>query len=131
MKLYKVTILLLITVLSALSIQAQAQESIEPAKIYLYRPKSPIGMTVVYAVFINDHQVGVAKNGFNQVFEISEAGPIEIWGETEKKLSIKLEVEPGKEYYVKCGVKMGALTGRPKFTLMEERKGKQAYNKLI
>jgi len=127
--------LMTLTALSTLqTAHAQSSDSDEPsdkARVYLYRPKSPVGMAVIYTVFIDDRQVGIAKNGFNTIYEVSEAKEIEIWGETEKKMSLNLKVEPGNDYFVKCAVKMGALTGRPKFTLETIEKGKRSYNKLI
>ena len=127
-------VLLMVLTLSATNItraqETQSTSADESSKIYLYRPKSPVGMAVVYSVFINEDHIGIAKNGFTKVYEITEPGEIEIWGETEKKMSLKLDVEPGNEYYVKCGVKMGTLTGRPKFTVESSAKGKKTYNKL-
>jgi hypothetical protein len=44
------------------------------------------------------------------------------------KTEIPIEIEFGKEYYIRCGVSMGAFVGKPSFTLVDNRTGKAEFD---
>ena len=47
-----------------------------------------------------------------------------LWAKTEAKDEIPVDVKPGREYYIKCSIVMGAFVGRPKLELIDPKIGK-------
>ena len=53
---------------------------------------------------------------------------MEIWGRTETKVTLPLEVKLGEEYYVRCSISMGAFIGHPYLQKVSRASGKVEYN---
>jgi hypothetical protein len=43
-------------------------------------------------------------------------------------VGVLINIQKGEEYYVRCGIKMGVLMGRPEIYLIENSKGRKEYN---
>ena len=110
--------------------QEQAFQSDHPdyAIIFLYRPAGSAGALVSYDVRIGDTPVFRAKNGTKAEVKIYEEGQLEIWGRTETKVSLPLDVKLGEEYYIRCSVSMGALIGHPYLQKVSRVSGKAEYD---
>ena len=54
---------------------------------------------------------------------IRDPGEVEIWGKTESKSSVTLDLKPGDVKYVKGTVGVGFLVGRPSLTVVNNDVG--------
>ena len=81
--------------------------------IYFYRPPSSIGSLVSYDVNIGEAAVFRAKNKSKAEVKVYEEGVLNIWARTESRAEINLPVKLGEEYYIRCTVTMGMMTGHP------------------
>jgi hypothetical protein len=92
----------------------QQVESIPADKglVYVYRPASFKGAAVSYGVKAKDTVITNLTNGGYYPY-FADPGEIEIWAKTEAKSSVTLDVKAGQTYYVKGGIRIGALVGRP------------------
>ncbi|MBP5625615.1 MAG: hypothetical protein J6W98_01720 [Bacteroidales bacterium] len=97
------------------------------AVIYFYR-NSGLGPLVSYDVHVGETSVYRAKVNTKAEVKIYEAGPVEIWGRTEAKVSFPINIQLGEEYYVRCGINMGLLVGRPELEFVDEHVGYDEYN---
>ena len=59
---------------------------------------------------------------------MDKPGTYEIWGKTESRESLTLDIEPGKDYYVKTFVHMGVAIWRPSLELVSPERGKAEWN---
>lgn len=50
-----------------------------------------------------------------------------LWAKTESKVEVPVDFEYGREYYLRCGVKMGAFVGRPTLELVDHTTGKLEF----
>ena len=69
-----------------------------------------------------------SKNNTKAVVKVDKPGTYEIWGKTESRESLTLDIEPGKEYYVKTFVHMGVAIWRPSLELVSPERGKAEWN---
>lgn len=93
------------------------------AQVYVYRPESFVGGGVYYDVHITnsmnpDRIIGELVNGSYIEFDVP-SGESEVWGKTEAKSSITLDVKTGETYCVKGGVGIGFLVGRPNLEIVD------------
>ncbi len=99
------------------------------AKLYVYRPQGQ-GALIGYNLHLDDSLLCRVKNNSKQEIIIRQAGKFIIWASTETKEEVPIIIEKGKEYYLRCGVGMGAFVGRPKMYLIENAIGKVQYKKV-
>ena len=114
-----------------LYIQNQESVSDHPdyAVIYLYR-NSGAGLAVNYDVYLNDTKVYRSSVNSKAEVKVYEAGQYELWGKTESKQYLSLDIKLGKDYYVMSSVTMGAFVGHPYFELVHPAAGKIEYNSI-
>ena len=91
--------------------------------VYVYRPSSMLGGGVYYDIHVTnssntDFIAGELVNGSYVQIDIP-SGESEIWGKTESKSSITLDVKKGETYCVKGGVGIGFLVGRPNLEIVD------------
>ena len=72
---------------------------------------------VSYTVQVNGIPVGNLSNG-GYIQHFQEAGDAMVTATTETTAMVPLEVEPGETYYIKGGVTVGIMMGRPVLTLI-------------
>lgn len=92
--------------------------------VYVYRPNSIMGAAVHYDVHVginNEVICDLIRGGYCLYY--STPGEVELWGKTESKSSITVDVKSRQEHFVKGGLSMGFLVGRPNFTLVDNPKG--------
>lgn len=98
------------------------------AVVCVYRPKGGTGVLVHYNLNVGDSADCRMWNGSKYSVKIFKPGPLTIWAQTETKEELTIDVQPGKVYFVKCSVKMGAFWGRPKFVEVDAHFGLPEFN---
>jgi hypothetical protein len=110
----------------------EGEENLRPdgnsALLHFYRPKSMVGAAISYNVKMDDEQLFRAKNNSRQTVRVTRVGLQTIRAKTESKSEIRIDIEPGREYYIRCDMKMGAFVGRPSIKLMDNITGKAEYD---
>lgn len=86
--------------------------------IHLFR-KFPLGAALSYDVKINDSVVTQARNNWAEEIVIPATGEVVIWASTENRAELKLILQAGYHYYIRCGMKYGIMVGRPKLEIVE------------
>ncbi len=85
-------------------------EHLDYAVICFFRESASM---VNYDVYIGEDRVYRAKNNSAKEVRLYDFGKTEIWAKTEAKSSIVLDIVPGGEYYVYCGISTGILVVEP------------------
>lgn len=94
------------------------------AVIYVYRPKAMAGMGMSFDVYAGERKICHLKDEEFCTVQL-EPGEVEIWSKFVAKGSVTLDVEAGKEYYVRASVTKGIfLLWRPHHAEVLERIGK-------
>ena len=96
------------------------------ALLHIYR-FGGAGALVGYDVHLGDEVICRAKNKWKTTIQIRSFGRNMVWASTESKTEIQVNFEPGREYYIRCGIKMGALVGRPILQLVDKSTGKAEF----
>lgn len=97
------------------------------ALLYVYREKSDFGALINYRLHVEDSVVCNVANNSANVVRIYHTGKTNIWARTEARRDVNLLVEPGKVYFLKCSVGIGAFVGEPVLKLMSAAEGYQEY----
>jgi uncharacterized membrane protein YhaH (DUF805 family) len=100
------------------------------ALIHLYRPGRMAGAMIGYDLYLDDRLVWRARNGSRTTLRIDTGGTHTVMAKTEVRREVKLDVSLGHEYYIRCGMKMGAMVGRPDLTLVENAAGKSEFERI-
>ncbi|MBR0028797.1 MAG: hypothetical protein IJP93_04870 [Bacteroidales bacterium] len=98
------------------------------AVVYIYRPGGFV--QAPYNVYLGDQVVFRSKNKARAVIKVDKPGRYEIWGKTETRESLVLDIKPGEEYYVRSYVKFGVALWRPQFDLMPEASGRAEWDSI-
>jgi hypothetical protein len=114
---------------SGVNIQNLIDSTIDYAVLYVYR-NSKIGPLVSYNLYLGDSVICRVNNEWCQEIKITKKGLNEIWAKTESKSSLPIEVKSGQKYYLRCGVVMGLLVGRPSLEYVDSDLGKIEYNSI-
>ena len=110
-------------------IEEPIYEDWDHALIFVYRPHG-YGYAIGYNLFLDDEKVMRVKNRSASVIKVKDFGEHTLWAKTEKRKEVKINIEKGKTYYLRCGVGMGILVGVPTMELVEWSDGKYEYDKL-
>ena len=101
------------------------------AVIYFYRPSSFVGSAIGYKIRLDDEtMIGKVRNGEKFEFKTKDFGKHVFWGKTETQESVVIDIKKGQEYFVRCGIKMGAAVGRPEMNLVENYMGISEYDEM-
>ena len=98
------------------------------AVLYIYRPKSRKRSFASFTINVNDSAVCKIKSDNRYTIKIYKAGTKIIWARSEKKSMLTMNMEIGKEYYLKCNTKPAMWGENPKLSLMDPAIGKQEFN---
>lgn len=101
------------------------------AIVYVYRTDSSMGSMITYDVYANDTKVYRCSKNTKAEVRIYEPGKVTFWAKTEARSEAPLEIKLGEEYYIECGVSMGAFVGRPQLKVMDPRYGSTTYKSII
>jgi len=92
--------------------------------IYIYRPASVVGSAISYDIFTGNEKIGrLLPGGYLTYF--ATPGELELWGKTEAKGSITLDVKADQIQYVKGSLSVGFFVGRPVLMTVEPEVGQQ------
>ncbi|MDR0384792.1 MAG: hypothetical protein LBH60_01795 [Prevotellaceae bacterium] len=97
------------------------------ALLHFYR-SDEAGILVGYDIYLGESVICRAKSNWKTTVKVYSGGRNSIWGKTEAKTEIPVDIEIGKEYYIRCGISMGIMVGRPTLTLVDNPTGKREYN---
>ncbi len=98
-------------------------EGVDYAIVHFYRPRRYQGSLVGFKIRNKDTVLGRAHNGAKFEFKTSEYGMHTFFGSTESEASIKIDIQKGQEYFVRCGIKMGVAVGKPVMELVDNSIG--------
>ncbi|WAC11430.1 hypothetical protein [Dyadobacter pollutisoli] len=106
--------------------ETESDSLIDHAVLYVYRTRGP-GALVSYNINLGDSVICRVTNKFRQKIEIRNEGAYELWAKTESKASVPVNFKIGRTYYLRCGVGMGLLVGRPTLDIVDPATGKQEF----
>lgn len=99
------------------------------ALLYVYRPKVTMEW-LAYDLHLGDEVICRVKNNSRQVIKVTKEGGNILWASTEKKSELPVDIEFGKEYYIRCSLEVGVLLAHPRLQLVDKKKGKIEYSKI-
>lgn len=111
--------------------KSRLPEDADYALIHFYRPGAGAGALLGYKIKdANDSIVGRLRNNEKFIYKTKNFGVQSFYGTLETKKEIKINVEKGKEYFVRCSVNMGVVLGRPEISLIENHIGMKEYEEM-
>jgi hypothetical protein len=110
--------------------EAQYQLTNDCALLHIYRPGSMMGMAISYDLYLNEWILFRVKNKSKTTIRITTPGTYTLWAKTEAREELPVNIELGKEYYVRCSVSMGAFVGRPDLLLIDPQMGRPEFDKV-
>ena len=113
-------------ILASKPAEAEIDSTWNYALVYVYRHKGMGGM-VSYNVHLGDSVICRVGNKFKQKIKITREGATELWAKTESKQAVPVNIQFGRTYYLRCGVSMGVMVGRPSLELVPFYAGKVEY----
>ena len=100
------------------------------ALLNIYRPRNYTGSMVGYNLYLGDSLICRVKNNFKTQIKIKKTGLNTLWAKTESKEEVPIDIQLGKEYYIRCGIGMGVMVGRPQIELVDRKTGSVEYNQI-
>ncbi|MEJ1239719.1 hypothetical protein WBG78_16400 [Chryseolinea sp. T2] len=97
--------------------------------LHLYR-KGGAGFALVYKVHLDDTVLWESVAKTKATFKLKKTGSHVLWAKTEAREELPITLEPGREYYVRCGVTIGAFAGHPSLTLVDEKEGRKEFGEI-
>ncbi|MFD1631562.1 hypothetical protein [Pseudopedobacter beijingensis] len=113
-------------VLSAKYDKSEEVLNVDYAILNIYRHKG-MGAWVGYDLYLGDSVICRVKNNFKITLHIKKDGLNTLWTKTEAKTEVPVDLVYGKQYYLRCGINMGAFVGRPTLELVDYRTGKSEF----
>lgn len=99
------------------------------AKFYVYRPGG-LGSFIGYDVYLGDSIICRVTNSSKYEIEVTQSGLTTLWAKTESMAEVPVDIEFGREYYLRCSVGMGVMVGRPQLQLVDRKQGKLEYDSI-
>jgi hypothetical protein len=96
------------------------------AILNVYRLKGP-GSLVSYDLYLGDSLLCRVKNNYKTTIRIKKDGLNTLWAKTESKSEVPIDIKMGKTYYLRCGIKMGVLVGRPSLFMVDSYTGASEF----
>jgi hypothetical protein len=97
------------------------------AAVHFYRFSGP-GAMVGYDIKANDEVLCRMKSNYRDSFVLRAPGVVVISATTESRTELTLDLQPGYHYYVRCGMAMGVMVGRPTLTQVDHAAGKSEFD---
>ncbi len=94
------------------------------ATVIMYRPSKFLLFAFDYDVYMGDSLIAEVSNGSYHIFETKKTGRVSLWAKTEDKISLELNLEKGKTYFLRCGVTFGILMAQPTFEIVDADVGR-------
>ena len=99
---------------------------VEYALLHVYR-YSGGGSMINYNLKLGDATLCRVKNNFKTTIKIKKEGLNRLTAKTESKTELPFDVVFGKEYFLRCSLKIGAFVGRPKLEFVSYQNGKVEF----
>jgi len=109
---------------STSSISEKHQPEHNYAIVHFYRKKNIVGALISPKLFMAGNQISNIKRNWKKTINVSEGMHI-FTTKTEVTTEIKLQAEPGKEYFIRCDIGVGFFVGHFKFTLVDAQMAQQ------
>jgi len=106
------------------------QLSDDCALLHFYRPGGLVGVAISYDLHLDDEVVFRVKNKSKTTIRVTEEGLKTLWAKTEARVELPIDIQLGQEYYIRCGVEMGVVVGRPFMEIVNNNVGKAQYDKI-
>jgi hypothetical protein len=100
------------------------------ALLHIYRPGKFTGTAVNYDLHLNEWSLCNIANKSKTTIRITREGLYTLWAKTEVVKEIPLNIQFGSEYYIRCGVSIGALVGRPTLEYVDPQTGKHEFDQI-
>lgn len=98
------------------------------AVLYIYRLKDTVAFASSYHLHLNnDSVICTVKSKSRDSVSIYKEGLVTLWAETEKKAELKLNIQFGKVYYIRCGLQGGEIRMVPKMEIVDKAEGEKEY----
>lgn len=108
----------------------EATLSDDCALLHIYRVGRMAGAAIGYDVNLDGEKVYRATNKSKTTIWITTAGPHTLSAKTESAAELPLDIQLGREYYIRCGMKMGVMVGRPELEIVDASTGKSEFNNI-
>ncbi len=124
-------IILKVDDVSALQVEEEDEiiEGIDYAILNIYRYPGA-GALVGYDLHLGDSVLCRVKNRSKSSIQIHKLGRNTLWAKTESKVEVPINIEAGRQYYLRAGLKMGAFVGRPSIELVDPKTGRIEFEAL-
>lgn len=100
------------------------------ALLHIYRPGSMMGFAIKYDLHLGDMILCNVSNKSKVTVKLTNPGLIVLWAKTESTTELPINIEMGREYYIRCGLDMGIVVGRPSLTPVDNVVGKYEFDKI-
>ena len=97
------------------------------ALLYLYWPDHLGANGEAYDVRLNDSVIYRSRYGSRTIVRLTKPGAVTLWAEKGDK-PLTLEVEPGKEYFLRCSLQGPMFKPRPQLSFVGTRQGRMEYD---
>lgn len=97
------------------------------AVLHIYR-FGGMGSLVGYNLYLGDSLICRVKNNWKETLIIKKSGSTTLWAKTETKVEIPIQLDLGHEYFIRCGINMGAMVGRPSLNLVNAKTGRIEFD---
>jgi len=104
-------------------------ENVDYAILNVYR-YSGSGALVNYDLHLGDSVICRIKNNYKATLHLEKDGLNTLWAQTEAKAEVPIELQHGRQYYLRCAVTMGAFVGHPQLELVDRKTGKVEFESL-
>jgi hypothetical protein len=94
------------------------------ALLHLYRVGSANGEGLSYDLYLGDTLVGRPGNGWRRTLKVAKLGTDTLWVDARVGEELPINLQSGREYYVRCDMAVGAVGGRPHLELVDAATGR-------
>ncbi len=109
---------------------AQAGKPAGYALLYIYRLADTIMMAPSYHLHLNgDSAICFVRNKSRDSVKIYKDGSVLLWGKTQHKGELKLDVKFGEKYYIRCGLKGTQFSMTPVIEQVDANTGAAEYSR--
>lgn len=99
------------------------------ALLHVYR-YGGAGALVSYDLHLGDSVICRVTNNSKKTIRIKKDGLNTIWAKTEVKQELPINIKIGNDYYIRCGITMGLMVGRPSIQLVDNMVGEVEYKSI-
>lgn len=109
---------------------ASTIEGADYALLYVYR-YGGTGALISYDLHLGDSTICRVKTNSADTIRITQEGKTTLWASTEAREELPIEIKKRNEYYIRCGLSLGVLVGRPSIEQVGREYGKQEFDAII